>query len=61
MNATVTHRMMGPDEETTPNRIGQRLRMFLMKHLGEDLRKAILRPNCGKGSVCTLRRTGLTK
>lgn len=39
VNATIAHRMFGPDGAASHGGIGQRLLMFLMRHLGEYLEK----------------------
>lgn len=56
VNTTVTCRKMGPDGVPSCSRIGQRLFMFLIKHLGEYLGKTIFKPNSGKYLVYTLGR-----
>lgn len=61
VNATVTHRMVGPEGAASCSRISQRLLVFLMKHLGEYLGKTILRPNSGKCLICTLGRIEVKK
>lgn len=61
VNATVTHRMVGPEGAASCSRISQRLLVFLMKHLGEYLGKTILRPNSGKCLIYTLGRIEVKK
>lgn len=60
MNATVMCRMMGPDGVTSCGRIGQRLIMFVIKHLGEYLGKTVFKPN-SKYFIYTLGRIEVRK